>query len=201
MQYLEIFLLLSALSVDAFVASFGYGAGGIKMPYLSVQIINLICTCFLAVSLYFGYLTQSFINEKAALWISFSVLMIMGLWKLSGHFIKQKFKKKEKKNKSLLAEITEDYTKADVDNSKILSPLESVTLAVALSIDGISVGFGYSVSNYNLLLVIAFSLISDFIAIYSGYFFGKLISKKIKTNLSWISGVILIFLAVSKFIF
>lgn len=39
---LEALLLVTALSVDAFVASFAYGANKIRIPLSSVAVINLI---------------------------------------------------------------------------------------------------------------------------------------------------------------
>ena len=41
---LEALLLVVALSLDAFVASFAYGAQRIRIPYSSAAIISVICT-------------------------------------------------------------------------------------------------------------------------------------------------------------
>ena len=41
---LEALLLVVALSMDAFVASFAYGAQRIKIPFSSAAIISVICT-------------------------------------------------------------------------------------------------------------------------------------------------------------
>lgn len=51
---LEALLLVVALSMDAFVASFAYGAQRIKIPFSSAAIISVICTAMLAVSLLAG---------------------------------------------------------------------------------------------------------------------------------------------------
>lgn len=55
---LEAFLLVAALSTDAFFASFAYGTGHIRIPFLSVAVIDGICTALLAVSLFLGTLLR-----------------------------------------------------------------------------------------------------------------------------------------------
>lgn len=57
---LEALLLVVALSMDAFVASFAYGAQRIKIPFSSAAIISVICTAMLAVSLLAGALLRHF---------------------------------------------------------------------------------------------------------------------------------------------
>ena len=54
LSVLESVMLVAALSVDAFVASFGYGTNKIKIPFRSSAIIDGTCTAFLAVSLLLG---------------------------------------------------------------------------------------------------------------------------------------------------
>ena len=52
-------LLVSALSMDAFVASFAYGTDRIRIPFISNVVISFVCTCILSIALLFG----SFINS------------------------------------------------------------------------------------------------------------------------------------------
>ena len=88
--------------------------------------------------------------------------------------------------------------KADIDTSKYLSNKEATLLALTLAIDGLSIGFGAGLTNINHILVIFFSLFSDMIAIFLGSYIGIKVAKKASFNLSWLSGLILIFLAFSK---
>ena len=60
---LEALLLVVALSMDAFVASFAYGAQRIKIPFSSAAIISVICTAMLAVSLLAGALLRPFLPQ------------------------------------------------------------------------------------------------------------------------------------------
>ncbi|WP_051365849.1 hypothetical protein [Metaclostridioides mangenotii] len=91
--FLEIFLLVIALSIDSFVASFAYGANKIKIPISSVAVINIICTLVLGVSLFLGSAIGSYIPSNLTKIICFSILFFIGLIKLfdstSKSFIKK----------------------------------------------------------------------------------------------------------------
>jgi putative Mn2+ efflux pump MntP len=67
-----------------------------------------------------------------------------------------------------------------------------------LSLDGLAVGFGAAMGNVNVTAVIAFSLVTNALAILLGCYIGNKIAKKIPVDLSWLSGVILAALALSK---
>ena len=69
----------SALSIDAFAASFAYGSNKIKIPFLSAQIINLICTGILALSLLIGSLVKQLIPAWLTAVLCFALLFILGL--------------------------------------------------------------------------------------------------------------------------
>ena len=51
---IDAILLVSALSMDAFVASFAYGTSKIKIPFKSAIIINVVCSTILAIALFAG---------------------------------------------------------------------------------------------------------------------------------------------------
>ena len=47
-------LLVGALSIDAFVASFAYATSKIKIPFKSALIINVVSTTILGIALFTG---------------------------------------------------------------------------------------------------------------------------------------------------
>jgi putative sporulation protein YtaF len=87
---------------------------------------------------------------------------------------------------------------SDADLSKNISPAEAASIAVALSLDGIAVGLGAALGGVNWLAVIIFSIVTDMLAIMFGRYIGEKAASKFKFNLSWLGGIILIALAVSK---
>ncbi len=60
----ELMVLLMALSVDAFIASFAYGVSSIKIPWVSVLILAGVSSLVLALSASLGLLIKNFIPEE-----------------------------------------------------------------------------------------------------------------------------------------
>jgi putative sporulation protein YtaF len=98
-----------------------------------------------------------------------------------------------------ILEIYANETKADYDKSKILTSKEAIYLATALSLDSLAVGFGSSLGNVRYLEVIILSLIIGLISLLCGVILGKKFIEKIDVNLSWLSGAMLIVLAILRF--
>lgn len=206
---LETVLLVLALSLDSFVASIAYGTNKIKIPFLSLIIINLICSTFLASSVLLGSQMKKMIPEHIAIILSFSILFLLGIYYLFESIIKSylenNFRSKENVKIKLfdmhfIIDVYVDETKADLNQSKTLELKEAIYLAAALSLDSLAVGFGSSLSQVNYLQVIGLSFIMGMFSIYSGLFIGKKIVEKTKINLSWLSGIMLIILAILKLI-
>jgi putative sporulation protein YtaF len=91
-----------------------------------------------------------------------------------------------------------DAGRADLDHSKSISVREAVYLALALSLDGFAAGFGWGLLPMDYLGLIALSLLSNVLALTLGYFLGKWLIHKTKLDLSWLGGVILIALGLTK---
>ena len=206
MLVLGAWMLVIALGIDAFACSFGYGVNKVKIPLKSILMINLICSALLAVGLFFGSAIETFLSETAADWISFAILFSLGIYKLFDHTIKKIIQRHNGVDKEIrfslfrlgfLLKIYANPTTADVDNSKVLSPRESIPLAIAIGLDGLSVGFGVGVSTTtsHAVLLVGLSLVSDILALMLGCFLGNKIAKKMSLDLSWLSGVILIAIA------
>ncbi|WP_027399287.1 sporulation membrane protein YtaF [Anaerovorax odorimutans] len=204
---IEALLLTAALTTDAFTASFAYGTNKIKIPFLSLMIINIICTSTLMLSLFIGYLIRPFLPSQLTNIICFLILLILGIIKLFDSSIKTYIRRKKgintKINFSLfqlnfILTIYADPEEADCDFSRSLSPFEAVSLAIALSLDGLAVGFGAALSNINYLEVIVFSLLLGIIAVKLGFFIGNKIAEKLSINLSYLSGIFLILFAFIK---
>lgn len=199
-------LLVIAVCIDAFATSISYGISKIKIPFISALIISITGTGFLACSLFFARILSEFINPQVCIIVSVTLLIALGVINLFQNTIKSYLKKhKGRKNVSFslfdvsfVIDIILDDTKADADNSKHLSSCEAFGLAIALSIDSLATGFSVGLSIQNILVPIALSLAVGLLAIIVGCMIGQRISRKTSVNLSWISGVMLIVLAVSK---
>jgi len=202
-------VLALSCSLDAFVASFAYGSNKIKIPLLSNQIINLVCSSFLGISLVAGSFIRQYIPGRSAMGLSFMILFVLGIIKLLDSVTKSIIRKYDRISKEIkfsmfsfkfILRLYADPEAADVDDSKIISPMEAAALAISLSIDGIAIGFGAALGNINILAVFLTSLIINTAAIMSGCYIGNKIARRSSFNLSWLSGLILIVLAVMKLV-
>lgn len=204
---LEAAMLASALSVDAFVASFAYGSTKIKIPVLSVHIINIICCSILGVSLLVGGILKPYLPDWLTVTICFVILFILGLIKLFDGIIRSIIRKHNNLSKQVkfsmfncnfILNLYANPEAADVDASKVISPKEAASLAIALSLDGMAVGFGAALGNVNGLAVFLCSFITNGLAIILGCYAGNKIARSLQFNISWLSGALLIVLAFLK---
>ena len=204
---IESILLVTSLCIDAFVSSFGYGANKIKIPFSSTTIINIVCSSILAISLLAGSFIGTFLPSWITTTICFLILFVLGLFRLFDSIFKTYLCKKGLSYRILKFKVLDLHfnisisTNLDslhVSNPRVLKSGEAFTLALALSLDGLAVGFGNGLMGVNFTQVVLFSLISDMVAVMLGCELGKLLSKSINLNLSWITGVLLIVLSFMK---
>lgn len=207
MSYLAAAAIAMSLSIDAFAASFAYGSNHIKIPMRSIQTINFICSFITGLALLAGNALQQFIPSWLTTGISFTILFILGTVKLMESITKSMIRKHSqfhrKVNFSLfnfrfILQLYVDPEKADIDDSKQLSPTEAASLAVALSLDGIAVGFGAALAGIGEWEIFISSLFTNMIALYLGIYFGNKIAHKTTVNLSWLGGGVLIIMAFLK---
>ncbi|MCL1843201.1 MAG: manganese efflux pump [Defluviitaleaceae bacterium] len=206
---IEAAVLASSLSIDALTAGFAYGSKKIRIPMLSLQIINLICCAIIGAAMFFGHLLKPLMPEGLAAGIAFAVLFIMGMAKLLDGIIKaliQKYTGLDKAFKfsafdiQFILHLYANPEAADSDVSAHLSPTEAVALAVSLSLDGLAVGFAAVLAGVNPWALLGWSLITNMVAIYAGQKIGRKLADKLAFNISWLGGAVLIALAVSHII-
>ena len=204
---LESLLLVSSLCIDSFVASIAYGTSKIRIPYLSTIIINLVCTLTLACSLFIGSIFKSFLPGNLPSILGFLLLMAIGIYRLFEYIFKAYISKCSKSNCPLtfkifdfqfILQVYADEIKADFDNSKCLNVKESFYLALALSLDSLAVGFGSSLCNINYIEVLILCFFVGILCVSLGVFLGRKFSQKVHLELSWLSGVLLILLAIIR---
>jgi len=204
---LESLLLVSSLCIDSFVASIAYGTSKIRIPPLSAIIINLICTLTLACSLFIGSIFKSFLPGNLPSILGFLLLMAIGIYRLFEYIFKAYISKCSKSTSPLtfkifdfqfILQVYADEIKADFDNSKCLNVKESFYLALALSLDSLAVGFGSSLCNINYMEVLMLCFVVGMLCVSLGVYLGQKFSQKVHLELSWLSGVLLILLAIIR---
>ena len=193
------------LSTDIFACGLAYGAGKIKIPVKSAAVISIICGLSLGLTSFIGGIIRPYISARAIKYISFAVLLAIGLFKLFEEVLRALLARTTRKELSLnllgfrlILKVFQDETEADKNKDKILSSAEAVSLAAATSLDSLAVGFSAGLGSAPVwLLPLAVTLVS-FAAVLCGTAAGKKAAAKSRINLSWISGAVLVIIAVTK---
>lgn len=200
------FLLVAALSLDTLFACVAYGAQRIRMPLGSRAVVAAVGSGFMGLSLLLGRLLDYLLPDGSIQWIGFLALMVMGCLNLFEHLIKGTLKRFTHDGQtvrfhcfdlSFVLKVYIDNTKADLDQSKRLSPGEALLLALPLSADSLITGLSLTSAWPFSLLLLAFSFLCGMLAAALGNWAGCRIGGG-RRDLSWLGGVILILLAIAK---
>lgn len=206
-HFLEAFMLALAVSMDAFVSSFAYGSSKIKIPMLSVQIINLVCSCILGLSLLAGSWVRNFLPDWLTVFICFFILFVLGVVKFFDSITKSIIRRHNHFNRAVkfsmfnfhfILSLYADPEAADVDASQSISAMEAASLALALSLDGIAVGFGAALGDVSIWAVLLCSFVTGGLAVILGCRVGNRVAGRLPFDISWLGGAMLIILALIK---
>ena len=206
-SFVEICLLVTAVSADAFAASFAYGASRIQVPMTSAAVITVISTAFLMLSLLLGGILRPLLPDGLTRGLSFGILCMLGLVKLFDSSLKAFLRRHTAFCRKwrvggfelrFILRIYADPEEADSDRSRTLSPREAAPLAAALSLDGLAAGFGAGLATVNYAVVALLSLGIGAGCILLGSAAGRRVAEKTPFDLSWAGGAMLLVLAVMK---
>ena len=209
LQMLESTLLVISLCIDSGLASFAYGTNKIKIPILSAFILTLISTLFLLFSISIGNFVKTLFPTDLTKLICFLILFLLGFLRLFEGILKKYLNKKAVSPNAIelsflsfkvVLNVYADATVADLDHSYSLSSKEALYLGIALSLDSIVVGFGAALASIQFVQITLLSIVFNLVSIIIGATLGHKCANSVDCDLSWLSGVMLIILAIIKFI-
>ena len=186
-------LLVIAVCIDSFAAAVGIGSARIKIPIRSALVVSLVGSLFLSLSAAFAGVLRLVVSEKACTWLSFFLLMGLGVFNLFQNFFKNIISRGAKKGNPAMMFF--DGASADTDGSKSISVKEALVLSAALSADSVVTGIGAGLDSINLPALSIFAFGLGFISIAGGEAIGRKIVSALDLNLGWLCGSILIILA------
>lgn len=197
-MFKEIFLAL-LVSFDICLAAAAYCNSGIKIPVTSAAVISTFGSAVLCISLNFSEILSRHISPKVFTGFGMAVLSAIGTVTILKSLIRNLAKSGrfsvKNENTRKFVRLCLDDTAADADNSKILSPYEAATIALASSFDSAAMGLSCGSSEIIPLRAALFTFLAGFVALFLGNFIGKKISS-LKHDFSWLGGVFLIVFAV-----
>lgn len=170
-------LLIIALTTDSFVVSFAYGMEKTRMPFPIVAGMNLIMSSLLGTAVLAGNFISSFFPEAVTGSVGTILLAGIGLYRVLSFFFQPE--KEEGTHGSLTG-------------------AEGFILAFVLSADSLAVGIGTGLVQSGQLLLVAGSFLGGVIMMELGWNIGYRFRMTVNRDLSWISGVCLLLLAVGS---
>nr|WP_122012106.1 manganese efflux pump [Maliibacterium massiliense] len=204
---LESILLVSALAVDAFVVSLAYGARKIRITWPAALIIDAVGTLFLLLALLAAEGIKRVVSPQAGVYIGAGLLALFGVKNLLEGSLKTYLRRRGGNARAvkltwcdirIVLRVYLQPEQADMDGSMSISAREALMLAVALSIDSLATGLGSGLAQINILEVVALSALFHLLAVCGGWYVGSRCARVVRGDLSWLSGLLLLALAVSR---
>lgn len=175
MIFIEILLLIAALSLDSLAASLSFGLSKIKISVFQAIIISLVCSAFLFASLAISGVISELLPIGVTKTSSFLILLVIGILKL--------------------------FEKNTDTQPKKLSTAETLLFAVSMSFDGLAAGFGAGLAaEDNILTVGIASCIITFLTVYIGNRLGLRFNRQAPAAIQKFGGIVIIAVAVCKLI-
>lgn len=207
MTMFHILVLVLALCMDTFVASMAYGANKVHVTWEKIIVMNGICSGCLGIALAAGEWLNGLVPETMTRTVCFVSLFLLGVVKLLDYTIKKYINTHVSLHKGIafsfsglrvIVNIYGDPMAADWDHSQSLSWKEVLFLSFAMSIDSLIAGALSAFLKIPLGLTVGTAFIMGILMMYAGLFAGKKLASRCKCDLSWISGVLFMILAVTK---
>lgn len=189
--------LLLALIVcgDMLLTAAAYGASGIRISLRAALILSGIGAAALTASMLSAKLLSCLIP---AFWCRCAGAFILASLGVVSIFrsIARPPEEKATDNTPHFLDICRNTVNADADHSKSLSWKEASLLALALSLDSLGAGFGAGLQHTNPLWSGTFCLIIGFFCVTLGHRLGSRLHRKSGLSLDWLTGLLLIVLAI-----
>ena len=198
-----------ALSLDTFTAGVALGTQKITVPFRSVLAISLTCSASLWLAISLGGWIGNWISPRTGAVIGCIILVMMGSVRLFDGVIKELLRRccenKEgmvfyRKNLKIFLQVCVDSAQADFNRSQSLSVPEAISLAAALSVDGLAAGVGAGILDVSHWLIFLIAMLINLFAVHLGCRTGIRFSRKHEQDISWVAGALLIVLGVIKLI-
>lgn len=199
-----ILIFMLAVSVDSLSAGFAYGTSRVKIKPLAGVFLVFIPSITITLMTQIGSLIFSRVPSWLFSTLSFTLLFFLGCEKLVESLIRHFADKYSNKIRNWACKIKqlniiftiyfspEDANKQD---TQVLSAKEALFLSLALSLDSIFASMAFSCQVPSLVIFFLLAVVFHFLLFLSGFLTGTLISEKFSIDLSWLSGLFLLLLA------
>ena len=197
MGLLELFILATGLSMDAFAVAV---CAGLTMPVVSVRkamIIGLYFGFFQAVMPLIGYLAATWFADNIVSydhWVAVVLLSVLG-----GKMIAGSFKKKRRPGRKCPDKRCNDESFPGSGEIS-LKPAKMLPLSIAVSIDALAVGVSLAFLQTGIVFAVLFIGVTTLLLSMAGVKLGNIFGAKLKSKAEFAGGVILVLIGVRIFL-
>lgn len=198
-------LFLLAVSLDSMTAGFSYGTQKVHIKALSFVFLVCVPAVFITAANRLSHLLLYFIPPDILPFLSFFLLLLLGCSKLFESLLRYLSKKYPSlarnwgcriKQLNIIFTIYLSPEDANKEDLQILSAKEALLLSLALSLDSILVGMAFTAVPVSWPLFLLLAMLFNLLLFAIGYLLGRLLCRMLHIDLSWLSGLFLLLLAV-----
>ena len=198
-----LFFLL-AVTLDSLTAGLSYGTRKIRIQPLSYLILICIPALFITAANQLATLLACLLPPQVLPWISFLLLFLLGISKIMESLIRRLAVKHPSltrnwgckiKQINIIFTIYLSPEYANVEDLQILSAKEALLLSLALSLDSILVGMAFTTEEVSWILLFLLAILFNLLFFLVGYLVGHVLCHLFHVDLSWLSGLLLLLLA------
>lgn len=199
-----ILVFMLAVSIDSLSAGFAYGTSRVRVKPLATVFLSFIPSITITLMTRIGSLIFSLFPTWLFSTLSFLLLFFLGCEKLIESLIRHLAARYPDiignwackiKQLNIIFTIYFSPEDANKQDTQVLSAKEAFFLSLALSLDSIFASMAFSYQVPSLMVFFLSAVIFHFLLFISGLFIGSLVSKKFSMDLSWLSGLFLLLLA------
>lgn len=201
---ISLLLFLTAVSVDSLTAGLTYGTQRVRISRFSYLILSCIPALSITLAGRIGSWIFFLLPPDALPFLSFILLSLLGLSKLTESLLRRLTRRYPSlmRNWGLkIRQINIIFTvylspeDANQEDLQILSAREALLLALALSLDSVLASMAFSGFLLPALPLFLIASLFNLLLFTAGYLLGHLISSVLHIDLSWLSGLFLLLLA------
>ena len=203
-SFTALILFLTAVSIDSLTAGLTYGTQRVRIKLAAYLILICVPAVFITAANRVGSYIFLFLPKSLLPILSCVLLTLIGFSKLSESLIRLLAHKYPSLTRNWGCKIKQIHIiftvylspeDANREDLQILSPKEALLLSLALSLDSVLVGMAFTTGPIPLAALFFLAILFNLLLFSVGYGFGHLISHVLRIDLSWLSGLFLLLLA------
>lgn len=208
---LQALFIAIALSIDSFSTGIAFGIKGIRVPFRSILVLDLISILLLGSSFFMGKIIKGMLPIPFTDYLSFGILFMIGLWYLIQGYLNYRYPKDQLtesipiatlsiRSLGIAINVIRDPLQTDLDTSGTIDTKEAILLGLGLAIDSLAVGIALSITSMTIIFIIL-GLVSlmNLVFLLGGIALGKhYLGSRLKAKATFVPGLILLSMALIR---